>query len=133
MNIKNTFFLLADSVIQDEQSKKISLINIFDQLNTPKFPALVPPFFLVSQFVIVNSKSNKTNNSGLIEYKFTITEAGGDEISLGSGKIKREFDKKLGAIMKVNGYVFKKAGSHLFKFIIDSKTIAEFDLIVRSE
>ena len=132
MKIKSIFFLLADTVVQDDQSKKISLINIFDQLNTKKLPSLIPPFFLVSQFIVEDLKSKK-DNVPYINYKFTITEPGSDEISLGNGKISIAQDKKLGAIMKVNGFVFKKTGDHLFKFIVDSKTVAEFNLTVHPD
>jgi len=127
MEIEKNFFLLCENAILDDQ-KRLTLVNLFEVLNTNSVPVMHPQFYLVANLFIKKSYKNKT-----LKVSFSIISPSGKEVLTNPPVISKPVfkGKNEGFIVRLNRLLFSEFGKHSVKLLINRHEFASMPLTVR--
>ena len=112
--IKLEFIIFCEKASIDEVDKKLSILKIFDGVNTHGFPAVGPNIMVVAKFIGDTGK-----HSEILKIKkegAEIGETGKVEFEIGVGR-------KHQIVHDVSGILFPEAGEYTFEVFIDEEKI----------
>ena len=132
MKIEQIYFLLCEQAIQDNTSKNLSLINVFDGISGDKLPTTFGPFWLVSRFKI---KEITGTTPEKLDVKIKLTRPSGTEEELthsaGSFEVdKSESDQAFGIVVQVPSMKFEDNGAHAFDIYVADSHVGRAELDV---
>lgn len=118
------YFLLCETIIRDEAGR-ITIVNTFDALNIPEFPAIPAKFALVLR--VYPDKDDLKN--GMMSFKIDIVDPKGDTIKSVSvdGKINNEIiEGRQGVALATDlaaQVTIKEAGTYTAVLLINKKEV----------
>lgn len=95
---------LCDLVIVDAGTNKVSLINLFDRVRVPRFPAQLNPFVVYACL---------TNGFGDMDLRVEIEDEHGEQVHTHAGRVR--FSDRLAAVhcrFTIAGCSFPRAGAY---------------------
>ncbi|HOD36418.1 MAG TPA: hypothetical protein PLR20_14540 [Syntrophales bacterium] len=119
---KVIFLLCSDEVIIDK-SNKLSIIGIFNIINSQKFPAAHPKFSIVTRW---------SGGEGVFKIRTRLLDSEKKEVSV-SPEHELNFqsvDRNHDEIVTLVGFVFEKAGTYTIEAILNDETIFTQQLIL---
>jgi len=127
MEIEKIFFLFCENAILDDK-KRLTLVNLFEVLNTNSVPVMLPQFYLVTNLFIKESFENKT-----LKVSFSITSPSGKEVLTNPPAITKPVSKgkNEGFIVKLNRLLFPEFGKYSVKLLINKSEFASMPLTIR--
>jgi len=129
-----TFAVVADAASRDETGK-LNILGIFDQVYSDKFPLLYPQLFLAVRFSANPSEFGRRKE---IEIQFVDP----DGRVLGGGKAKGEVPKPEGGtranveiLLRMGNVPFEKPGPYHFSVLVagEEKARIPIDAVVRKQ
>jgi len=110
--IQQNFVIVCESAVIDQQTKNLSLFNIFSNINSLGVPAFHPSFVVVTNF---------SGGRGEHDHSIAILHEDGTEIAKMKGKINFGEGKNAQHIGRFIGVPFPKFGKYHIKIFIDSQ------------
>lgn len=126
MKIEKDFFLLSENAVLDKDNR-LTIVNIYDVVNSVSTPAIISRFTLAANFKIVREK--KESLSPKIIISISILDPSGQNI-FNSPKQERMIDvkkeiQKIGIIANIQGISLPEFGIYHIKLFIDDKEVAQ--------
>ena len=112
---------LCDQVIRDQQTHKLSLINLFNELRAKHFPCTHPRLYVY--VCLTNGRGNCEGTLALVDIDANRT------IARLSGPI--TFRSPLQVVemsFELNALAFPRAGTYRFEFLCDNEPVGARDL-----
>jgi len=119
MENKLNFLVVCENAILADISKNLSLINIFDVINTIGFPTMFPKFSVVFGLVCQNEGGHEAtlafskNGSGLVEIKIPFT------------------GKSFRSIQNFANFKFLEEGEYVFEIKLDNMLLGSTSLFLK--
>ena len=108
--IKQNFVIICESAIIEKDSNNLYLLGIFENIITPKLPAIHPKFAVVTSF---------EGGSDEYDHKIVIRHEDGSEAAKLEGKIKFSENQKAQYIGRFIGFPFTKPGKYTFEIYLN--------------
>jgi len=119
-------FILCENTIIDKETNNISLINVFDSLNTERVP------FRQAKIVVFVYWYLETKKEIEIQQTVRLIDPDKEEIaSLNIGVNFNRNKRRNGSTFNFVGVRFDKVGEHKFQLLVDGKLLKEVPLPVR--
>lgn len=133
MEIEKNYFLICENAILDLHSK-LTVINIFEILNTKSLPVTIGRFFMVLNLTV----KNPLKSDSKLTLAIGIKSPSGKNIDIKLGTIEKEIDisnnhQNIGFLVDVNNFVFNEFGIYKFIATINQKNVAFLNLEVKQE
>jgi len=113
------FTLLCDEVIQDEFTKKLSFIGLFDKIHSNKLPMIQSKMYIVSRWLNISDELEHTQH-------FKILLEKDDKEIYDSKKTEKSFSLKNKkdnhtVIVGINNLNFDQSGNYYIAFFLDEE------------
>jgi hypothetical protein len=134
MNIEKNFFVICENAVLDKDSGTISLIKIFETLNTLRVPVPNHRFFLVANFIITNPTSEERS----LDFQLSvISPSGNNLISNNPLTLVKPIDitlptQNIGIMIQMTGLTFPEIGIYKFNLSTNGNQIASLNLEIKT-
>lgn len=123
--IVNNFFIVCETAFTDKASGNLSIINIFENINSASFPAMHPKFTAIVNFSVPKPKE--------IHCFVVLKDPKGVDMLKSQEYIVTTTmeNQKVQILNGFVGTVFKEPGTHRITLLVNDEEIASTELFVK--